>query len=177
MIFRGLSLVLRDGRGRKIVSSFRAGNPRPWSLAESNLVDFSLEKWKRSSRQGQTVFYVNESGEWLNLLSQNRALTTVDVHSLETLGNALFQQPPDLVLIESNLTWADPLAILNNLNSTLSVPAVMICESHLRNHRSWLKKAFSLGASDTLFAPLEREDFFQTLSILLRFQDSMIGEG
>lgn len=155
------------------MKTFRTREPRAWSGA-SQLFDFSLERWKRSGRLGQTVFYINDKGTWLETLSENRSLSMLDIHSLETLSNSLFQFPPDLVLIESSLSWADPLILLESLTSTLSAPTVMVCEKNVRN-RSWLKKAFALGASDVLFAPREKEDLFQTLSVLLRFQERGIG--
>jgi response regulator of citrate/malate metabolism len=98
-------------------------------------------------------------------------LNVVDIHDEPTLSAQLLMRTPDLILVESGLSWSEPISLIRHFSGLFSAPVVVICDAESKRRQAdVLKRAYAAGACDTLFAPLESRELGETLSILLQFQ-------
>src|SRR5688500_18387881 len=93
----------------------------PWNnVAEEELPNnvISLESYRRkgSAVPSHRVFYLTESGKWLENLSAFPALQIIPIDSIEELRARTANITPDLILLESNLGWADPIDLTAELH-------------------------------------------------------------
>ena len=141
--------------------------------ARSNVIDLSLHRWRRARvpSASHTVYYIHESGEWQNLLTSFPFLSIQSIENEEVLRARLIHCPPDLILIDSQLRWADLVHLTAFLHNLVQVPIVMICGAPPSSKASKiLKQAYAVGLHDAVFAPLQREELFESLEVLLKFR-------
>jgi len=138
----------------------------------SNVIDLSEYRQKRTYSQYRNIMYLSNSGSWGSLLNSFRALKIRDIQNHEMLRDQLKTQNPDLILLESNLVWANAIEMAHYLDNRIGVPIVFIVESKSKsNSRKNLKRAYSAGVCDTLFTPLNKEEVAETIGVLLKFQE------
>ena len=135
----------------------------------SNVIDLSAFRFRRSVARPFVVFYISHMGQWLELLSSFHGATVHLVNSLTLFDQKMGLVVPDLVFVESHLSWAEPVEVVGRLYQKFGVPIVMICEEGTRN-RQTIKDAYSSGACDTLFSPLQKDEVAETLEVLLKFR-------
>jgi len=133
-----------------------------------NVIDLSSFRRRRASPGSHTIYYINESELWLELLSLFKDLRIENLNSPEKLSTTMLVRPPALVFLESFLSWANPIELIANLQRRSEVPIVMICDSQYSDNPTLIKKAYEAGVYDTLFTPLKKQDLSETLEVLLR---------
>lgn len=153
------------------MSQARFRRPGFGTATSGKVIDLSVVRQLRRLESSHSVFYLNENQKWLPLLESLPGVNIVDIHDDSTLCQKLLSRAPDLFLIESDLKWTDPLITLQQMTGLLSVPFIWICsQDSQRREPDLLKRAYSSGATDSLFAPLDRDEVLQTVNILLRLQ-------
>jgi CheY-like chemotaxis protein len=137
----------------------------------SNVIDLDTHRWRRARFLTHSLFYINEDGAWWNVLSSFPMLRVENVQDEETLRSRLLSSQPDLILIDSQIRWADLVELTSHLHHLVQVPIVMLCHAPPNAKTSrLLKQAYAVGLHDAVFAPLEREDLFESLEVLLKFR-------
>jgi len=137
----------------------------------NNVIELDAHRWRRNRSTAHTLFYINENGSWLELLASFPILRVENIQSEETLRTALVSAQPDLILIDSALRWADLVDLTAFLHDLVQVPIVMICHAPPNQKTSrLLKAAYAVGLHDAVFAPLRREEIFESLEVLLKFR-------
>lgn len=136
-----------------------------------NVIDFAEFLGRRNPVDTHTVYYLNESGTWLDPLVSFPFLHVEDINSMEQLKTRLLSRTPDLIFIEAKLSWVDPISTISLLSSLVEAPIVMVCESS-GDSAPLIKQAYAAGVHDTLYAPLRRDDLFETLEVLLKLRRS-----
>ncbi|NBX68613.1 MAG: hypothetical protein EBR01_06595 [Proteobacteria bacterium] len=75
------------------------------------------------SKHKKKILYISNKGESLNLLMSFHGISVESVHSIETLNVQLYSWKRwDLVLIESDLSWANPLETVQVIHEQLQIP-------------------------------------------------------
>jgi len=139
----------------------------------NNVIDLSAHRWRRGRlhNPAHTVYYIHENGDWQNLLNSFPSLRVESIESEETLRSRLVSCPPELVLIDSALRWTDLVLLTEFLHDLVQVPIVMICSAPPSSKTArLLKQAYAVGLHDAVFAPLQREELFESLGVLLKFR-------
>jgi hypothetical protein len=160
----------RFSGGKKFVSQARFRRPGCGTSPGGQVIDLSVVRQLRRLESSHSVFYLNENQRWLPLLESLPSVNIVDIHDEGALSHRLLRRAPDLFLIESDLKWTDPLITLRQMTQLLSVPFVWICVEQSQRDSDLAKRAYANGATDMLFAPLDRDEVMQTVSVLLRLQ-------
>lgn len=163
---------MRTGGETLIVSQNRSKRGCERGSFSADVIDLSSYRKRYLFRSAHTIFYLNENGLWLDYLLGYKLLHPRDVRSAKTLETMLLIHNPELILIESHLSWSDPFETSKNLSERLQVPIVMICGPESKSKKI-LKKAYSAGVHDTLFTPLNKDELFETLQVLLKFQNQV----
>jgi hypothetical protein len=115
------------------------------------------------------IFYISESGRWLEMLRDFENLEIVDIRSTESLRQKLMGRTPEIILLESSFQWACPFETIDRLDYLLEVPMVLICDRDGETQNAeFIKKAFAAGVHDTLYTPLKKDDLSETLEVLLK---------
>lgn len=145
------------------------GQRRPDLSNVIRLADFRSRKQIPPSR---TIFYIHGKNEkWISLLNSFSLLRTEGISSSFELSSGLYLRKPDLVLLESDLDWVNPLHLIEELHHLLDVPLVLIYDpKKSQKGQVQIKQAYSVGLYDVLFAPLQKEDLLETLEVLLKFK-------
>ena len=142
-----------------------------FQLLPENVVRLNSFRERRSRAQNHTVFYLGENKTWLELLNSFTCLRVEPIASSSSLRAKLITRTPGVIIIEAGLAWADPVETIRELESLVGVPIVVVCEAqHRESKAALIKQAYAAGAYETLFGPLRREDLFETLEVLLKFQ-------
>ena len=141
------------------------------SSAFDNVIDLNSHRWRRARAVPHSLFYINENGAWLDLLSSFPFLRVEDIQDQDTLRSRLVLRAPDLILIDSQVRWADLVELTAFLHDLVQVPIVMICNDRPSQRTSrLLKQAYAVGLHDAVFAPLQREELFESLEVLLKYR-------
>jgi AmiR/NasT family two-component response regulator len=92
------------------------------------------------------------------------------VKNLIELRSFLNSSSPDIVILDSELDWVDPIEAIHYLNDHFSAPTVLLCQGRpqTRQNTHLLKRAYSAGLQDALFSPLDLHELGELLSVLLR---------
>ena len=154
-------------------SKFSRGVSTEVVNASDNVIDLNAHRWRRGRLQNpaHTVYYLHEDGEWQGLLSSFPSLSVENIESEETLRSRLVHCPPELILIDSQLRWTDLVRLTAYLHDLVQVPIVMICGAPPSSKTSrLLKQAYAVGLHDAVFAPLQRDELFESLEVLLKFR-------
>ena len=109
------------------------------------------------------------AARWLDLLNRFRFAETQDIRSSLGLRHALLTRQPDLVLIESDLGWKDPVKAIEEIGSQFQIPIVLI-RSGKADEGPLLKRAFAAGLHDTLSTPLCPDELAEALGVLLKLR-------
>ncbi|MBI4404041.1 MAG: hypothetical protein HY537_07765 [Deltaproteobacteria bacterium] len=137
----------------------------------SNVIDLCRYRNRRNRLHFYNVFYVTEEGQWLTLLLFSPFLRVRDLRSQEELRNFLLIERPDLIIVESNISWGEPIEIIREFHEKLAVPIVLVCDNtRSAKDKTLIKKAYSAGVHDVLFAPLRRDEIVEAIDVLLKFR-------
>ena len=146
---------------------------RPKSCAPetlpSNVVELMAFRDRRPSPGAHTVYYLNEAGRWLETLDSFAFLYVEDIGNMEVLKARLLSRTPDLIVLESELKWTDPVSTINLLSSLVEAPIVLITDCNAESS-NLIKAAYAAGVHDTLYAPLREDELGETLEVLLKFR-------
>lgn len=133
-----------------------------------NVVDLAQYRSARGGDSRRSILYLSNQEEWLSVLQtvapRLRSVTSPDALSM--------QPPPDLVIIESWIEWADAIDLVERLVDLHAIPVLMLWNlprSHAKTRRA-MKRAFAAGVADSLFTPLNRAELEETLDVLLKLQ-------
>lgn len=144
-----------------------ASNPE--KILPANVIELRKFRNRRQTQSTHPVFYLTQFGQSRESIGSLPWLQVEEIPSLADLKRALVAKTPDLILLEANITWLDPISAISLLSSLVEVPIVMICEPSAKS-QSLIKKAFAAGVHDTLNAPLRREDLMESLEVLLKLK-------
>lgn len=142
-------------------------------MSSSNVIDLSAHRWRRRQfrNPAHTVFYLHENGDWQQLLNSFPSLQVESIESEESLRSRLVKSAPELILIDSQLRWTDLVALTGFLHDLVQVPIVLLCGAKPNSKTSrLLKQAYAVGLHDAVFAPLQRDDLFESLEVLLKYR-------
>lgn len=91
------------------------------------------------------------------------------VDNREQLAAALKMGPPELVLLDSEIDWSEPLELMSWLHQRYHVPIVLLVRKRLVSRRpSFIRRSYAAGITDVVYLPLAGDDLTQTISVLLR---------
>jgi DNA-binding response OmpR family regulator len=142
--------------------------------SRSNVIDLSTYRSQTFPSSVPTrIFYVTENKSWLSLFESVSSLRVETIQSQSQLKTKMMIHSPQLVAVDASLGWADCMQLIRDLDYFLEVPILLLCEKSQVKDRSFLvREAYSSGVHDVLFAPFDSDDLRQTLSVLLKFQQS-----
>jgi len=142
--------------------------------ARSNVV--YLDRYRPRGVSPRLLLYVTESARWEGLLASSPDWWTRAAQTPEELAAALAGPEPDLVVLDDTLTWIDPVDVIARTHSATGAAIVMVMGNRGgRSRRTLLKRAFAAGLTDSLLAPLEANELFHTLRLLLHLRVSAAG--
>jgi len=136
----------------------------------NNVLDFTRHFERRRLRSLHTVFYINERGRWNKQLTLFQSLRVLDIRSVDSLRSGLCENQPDLILLESDLSWADAIEVSRDLVVRMEVPIVMLWNRRSNVSRKAIKNAYAAGVTDMLLPPFDSDDISETLDVLLKYQ-------
>lgn len=134
------------------------------------MIDLVEYRHRRGDSDTHPILYLSRDGASLELLSLFGFLDIEDIRSQMGLRHALLTKQPDLILMESDLGWADPVEVIRHVSAQLSAPVVLIRNCELSSDGPFLKKAFAAGLHDTLLAPLCPDELGEALGVLLKLR-------
>lgn len=150
----------------------RSKNPEKeaGAIPSENVIQLGAFRNRHADFRTHSLFYLNEGGRWLDLLTARQSLEVENIQSADGLKVKLLRRDPELVLLESGIRWGDPLETIKQLDYLLEVPIVMICDAQGGENSQLIKQAYSAGVYDVLFTPLKNDELNETLDVLLKFQ-------
>lgn len=123
---------------------------------------------KRKGTARHSVFYIHPSTEVLNPPIQHRDIDWVDICDLEELRWFIRKSCPDVVFVEAQLGWANPLDVIRLFHLDLGAPVVLICPAPpIEMDPQFIKQAYVAGISDSLFQPVTPAEMLQSARVLL----------
>lgn len=144
--------------------------------SDDNVIDLSVYRSRRRLPRRHAVFYVTDEGRWQSLFARLPYVELDEIRNPMLLRAKLLLKKPDLVLIESKLSWAEPIDMIRELDQSLGAPIVMICdEGHSTRNSLFLKRAFAAGLQDALFSPLREDELCETINVLLKLRRRALG--
>ncbi len=152
--------------------------PLPNRFPAKNVVDMTAFRKKlRATAPTELVpvFYLHEGGSSETALRSFPLLDVVTVNCAHALETALKNKKPAVILVESFLSWADPVALVDRFVSQTGCTALMVYrpEEKAKNTKL-LKRAFQVGLFDTLTSPVTREDLRERLNIAFRLNSHTV---
>lgn len=133
-----------------------------------NVLDLETYRARRPHSSHSIVYYLHESARWEESLKGVPSLWIEEIGSLGDLKAQLLSRAPDLILIESKITWTSPVDTIHLLSSLVEAPIVMIAEPS--EDPSLIKQAYAAGAHDTLYTPIKREELREVFDVLLKLR-------
>ena len=135
-----------------------------------NVIDFSKYLRERFPLLSRNILFICNENENTCPFSSIPVLRIEQIHSLSDLFAVLKRSPPELIFVESSLSWEDPLHIITEVHHITEVPIVMVCKSSPQQMSSLLKQAYAAGLSDVLKSPVLRDDLMEILSVFLQVE-------
>jgi len=137
----------------------------------SKVLDLSDFRRRRHTVRLPSVFYLSEQGHCTDLLKSLEFLQVFDIRAMSQLDSVCHLHCPDLVLLESKLSWACTIERAKSLHDQFRIPIVLLCHTpKAPGIKRLIKKAYAAGVCDTLFTPLCREELLEVLGVLLKYQ-------
>lgn len=119
-----------------------------------------------------TLFYLTSVGSFREDVLELTQGRVVEIQNMETLSSALLLYRPDCIIVESNLDWGNPFSLVTHLTSNYDAPVLMLFEEMKAAEADKnIRRAYSCGVTDTLFAPLCERELLSSLKILLKMSD------
>lgn len=134
----------------------------------SNVIDMAEYRSLHSTRELPIVYYLTGKEETYPQLAREAFFRLVVVGSEEELKTRLLTQAPDLILLDSDLSWAGPIPLIEWLSRLVEAPIVMLTPSDAKG--TLIKQAFAAGLHDTLYTPLKDDELSETLDVLLKLR-------
>ena len=131
--------------------------------------DFMAYKYRNTGIPSKTVYYVSDHGIYTPLLQSFPFLNAFDLRTQRDLRQTIKERSPEMMLIEASIHLEDPFALIQSISEDFSPPIILLAEPHFATKKN-LKKAFSVGVSDTLRLPLERDELLKAIEVLFRIQ-------
>ncbi len=146
------------------------------NFSATNVVDMTaFRKRLRATTAPELipVFYLHEGGSSETAIRSFPLLDVTSVNCPEKLELALLEKRPALILVESFLSWADPVELVERFVSKTGCTALMVYRPEEKSPEKGkttklLKRAFQVGLFDTLTSPVTREDLRERLNIAFR---------
>lgn len=137
-------------------------------MAFDNVI-FMPEFGLARSKHKKKILYISNKGESLSLLQSFHGITVESVYSIETLNVQLYSWKRwDLVLIESDLFWANPLETVQVIHEQLQIPVTLINkEEDDEEARFRIKEFYDVGLFDCLRAPLSPSELGEVFRALI----------
>jgi AmiR/NasT family two-component response regulator len=136
----------------------------------ADVIDLAKFRLRQTDTDAHPIFYLSRDGAWLDMLSGFGFLEIEDIRSQLGLRHALLTSRPDLVLVESNLDWIDPIEAIQEISGSLNAPVVLIRHPEAGSDGNLLKRAFAAGLHDSLVAPLCPDELGEALGVLLKMR-------
>jgi AmiR/NasT family two-component response regulator len=119
------------------------------------------------------VFYLTESNRFLDKLQLIGSLQIESIDSKQNLRTKMLIHNPELVIVESGLSWVHCLEAISEMDYLLEVPIILIAESRdLKRSPGLVKDAYASGVHDVLFAPFDQDELTEALSVLLKYRET-----
>jgi CheY-like chemotaxis protein len=136
----------------------------------ADVIDMAKYRSRRGETETHPIFYLSRDGASLDLLEGFAFLDIEDIRSPLGFRHALLTKQPDLILMESDLGWADPVQAIEEISGLMGSPIVLIRTSDSKADGPLLKRAFAAGLHDTLLTPLCPDELGEALSVLLKMR-------
>ncbi len=136
----------------------------------ADVIDMAEYRTRSGRRDTHPVFYISRDGAWLEMLEPYGFLEIEDIRSRLGFRHALLTKQPDLILMESELGWAEPVELIEEISGLLNSPIILIRLGDPATDGLMLKRAFAAGLHDTLRAPLCPDELSEALSVLLKMR-------
>lgn len=115
------------------------------------------------------LFYINEGRASEATLRSFPFLDVVPIDSGAALNTALKLRVPSLVLIESFVSWADPVALIEKCMNLSPCSVLMVYRpAEKSKNQKLFKRAFQVGLLDTLSFPVTRDELWERLDVICR---------
>jgi DNA-binding response OmpR family regulator len=130
------------------------------------LPEFRQSKWGKKKQ----ILYLSNHGESLELLQSFHGVSVECASSCQSLNVQLFSWKRwDLILIESDLNWADAKETVAFIHHELQVPVTLIDKNTETEESIFRLKAFyEVGIYDCLRTPLCPRELSEVFRALLR---------
>lgn len=137
------------------------------------VTDLALYRSKRGRKGTHSgILYLSDEASYLPSLRKASGEEVTAITREESLTEFLSFAPPNIVIIESDLSWGEPLALIQHLHSRWSLSVVLLIENRKTAPKAFIKKAYEAGISDVLYCPLDDDEVQQTLGLLSQFVQS-----
>ena len=91
------------------------------------------------------------------------------IQSEEALRKALVFFRPSMILIRSDLSWADPVNLIAEINRISQAPIILVLKkSSPKKEETLIKKSYQAGIFDVLRLPLGRDEVKEMLELPLK---------
>jgi len=134
----------------------------------SNVIDMAEYRSLHTPRELPVVYYLTGKDETYPQLAREAFFRLIVVGSEEELKTRLLSHAPDLILLDSDLSWAGPIPLIEWLTRLVEAPIVMLTAADAK--ASQIKEAFAAGLHDTLYTPLQDDELSETLDVLLKLR-------
>ncbi len=152
------------------------------SLDDSVASVLDIHSFRKKKRATSTpalgplpLFYINEGRASEATLRSFPFLDVVPIDSAASLDTALKLRVPALVLIESFLSWADPVVLIDKCVNVSGCSVLMVYrpDENSKNQKLF-KRAFQVGLLDTLSFPVTRDELWERLDVICRLNPRAI---
>lgn len=140
------------------------------TCASYNVIDMNAYRRRKSHLPQHHLLYITDESPHGDAIQGIPSAATDIVASLETLRVAFVRRNHDLVFVDSDLSWADPVELIERMTRLSSPPILLLCSQTGARNNAMLKRAFAAGLHDTLFAPLSHEDLLESVEVLLKLR-------
>jgi PleD family two-component response regulator len=139
-------------------------------IRNSTVVDLLAYRSRKQSQPAKRVLYISNGPSFTQGLQSLFGFDITQVTEASTLYTVLAVNPPQIILVESSLSWSRPLDLISMLQDSYNeVPLILVCVGPRTEKQSTLiKQAYAAGVTDVLFTPLCRDEALESLKTVAR---------
>lgn len=165
---REFFVSLKWGRGLR-VGKERSKEPGAAGSAH-NVIELSAYRRKRALQKLHRVLYVTDEAPNLDLLQSIPSVATDSVNCIDSLRSAFIRRTHDVIFMDSELSWSDPVELIVRLTHLSAPPIILLCPRGTRRKNAVLKQAFSAGLHDALFLPLAHDELIESVEFIVKLR-------
>lgn len=140
----------------------------PFAALPENVI--SLPK-RRPSASRSYIFSLNRENS--SPVSTLAGHPVCEIESMEELRRLLALAEPAVILLSSEIKWACPIQLVEELRPITQAPIVLLVETSDRKRgKSIAKRGYQAGIHDVLYLPMDRAEIGQAIQVLLRVKSA-----